>query len=132
MAAHQAADGGRIEGVLEQDEVVGVGVAAFEPAGEASDRDVGQTIKLIKDDAKMRGHFPFVVRFQLGLIGRKHGAYRIVHQMQRQPRVPPVPERIQLLKGSNTFVKDPLTPLRGHVFRLVTRHGGNQLDFMLR
>ena len=80
----------------------------------------------------MRGHFPFVVSFQLSLKGRKHGTYRIVHQMQRQPRVPPIPQRIQLLKGSNTFVEDTLTPLCGHVLRLVTRHGGNQLDFMLR
>ena len=94
-----------------------------ERAAEALDRHVGQHKQLVEDDAEVVAQLALVVGLKLRLLGRQHGALRVVDQVDHPARARlAVAERIELLQAPDALVEHALAALAVDPLDRVARH----------
>ena len=127
-ATHHMACGDRVETVSQQTHVVIQLSLLEQKTGVALDRNVGNRQQMVELNAKPFSKFVFVVRLELGLIGRQRWTRWVEHQIKPQISSPPVTEIVQQLQSIDAAAKDSLAALPVNVVFQITGQRGDNIN----
>src|SRR5207237_8187129 len=96
VATHQTINRGWIKILDQQLHVLLQFVVVSQIGGKTRDRQIGDGVKVVEDDAEMLAQFVFVIGFELGLGRRQKRTDWIVDQVQRQ--IGAVSKRVQQMQ----------------------------------
>ncbi len=129
-AAHQANHGGGVEAIGEQLHVIIPLPVLPEIHGEAGDGQIGDGEKPGEDDAVALLQFDFVIGFKFGLVGRELCTDGVVNEGQWQRGA--VANGVELLQGTDAFLKDAIAALGIDIVLQIARKRSNNLHFVFR
>ena len=131
VAAHEGADGGRVEALDEKLVIFGELLVTLQVGSVARDGHIGDAEEFVELDVEVLLHLAFVFHLEFFLRRGEEGAVRVVDEVELKLGIDAVAEFIKLLeRGDGTF-ENVVTTLLVDVFRGVARHGGDAGDLML-
>ncbi len=113
VAAHDTGRGSRIEGVGQSFHILFVVAALHQKFKKPADRHIGDRIEMVELDTMASPEFFSKLRLDRLLLGREKRAYRIAHEIQRQPAARlSVAELVEESERLDRFLKYAIAALR--------------------